>query len=308
MGYFDTLRLEKGMYQEIDRSFSQVLESLDQSERYVGTPLEGLDAFQRQLKRFDIKVKGAQSDTVEKFFATLDSSVLFPEYVARVVRQGMEESDVVPVITASTSKIDDENQAGHTQVTLRKRGRLLVSSYDAVRSQKLDLFAVTLRQIGSHIARYRLKDAVDIIINGDGSNGGAKITTLNGRHFCYNTMLDFWAKFDPYEMNTILTSNDTALALLKMEELQNQPTVFHSQYPCCATMPFGSTLIRSGAVPEQMVIGVDKRFALEMVQVGDVTVEYGRLIARQFERTAITIISGFSKIYADASRVLSIAK
>ena len=51
---FDTIRLEKGMYQEAGRSFTQVLEGLDPSEQYKGTRLEGLDAFQRQLKRFDI--------------------------------------------------------------------------------------------------------------------------------------------------------------------------------------------------------------------------------------------------------------
>lgn len=62
---YNGVRLEKGMYQEHGRTFSHVLESIDPSNQYVGTPLEGLDAFQRQLKRFDIKVKGAQSDTVE---------------------------------------------------------------------------------------------------------------------------------------------------------------------------------------------------------------------------------------------------
>lgn len=70
-------------------------------------------------------------------------------------------------------------------------------------------------------------------------------------------------------------------------------------------MPFGPMLIRSNAVPQNTVIGIDKRFALEMGQVGDVTTEYDKLINRQFERTAITIISGFSKIYDEASRVLS---
>ena len=80
MGYrFDNLRLEKGMYNEAGRSFTQVLEREDPSEQYKGTALEGLDAYQRQLKRFDIKVKGAGSDAVEKFFATSQSAVLFPE-------------------------------------------------------------------------------------------------------------------------------------------------------------------------------------------------------------------------------------
>ena len=53
---FDNVRLEKGMYHEAGRSFTQVLEKLDPSEQYRGTPLEGLDAYQRQLKRFDIRV------------------------------------------------------------------------------------------------------------------------------------------------------------------------------------------------------------------------------------------------------------
>ena len=45
---FDTLHLEKGMYREAGKSFSQVLEALDPSESYKGTALEGTDAFQRQ--------------------------------------------------------------------------------------------------------------------------------------------------------------------------------------------------------------------------------------------------------------------
>ena len=56
MAFYDTVRLEKGMYNTPGNSFSQVLEELDPSEHYRGTPLEGLDAFQRQLKRFDIHV------------------------------------------------------------------------------------------------------------------------------------------------------------------------------------------------------------------------------------------------------------
>ena len=98
---FDNLKLEKGMYNEAGRSFTQVLEREDPSEQYKGTALEGLDAYQRQLKRFDIKVKGAGSDPVEKFFATSQSAVLFPEYIARAVRQGMEESDLLPHISRS---------------------------------------------------------------------------------------------------------------------------------------------------------------------------------------------------------------
>ena len=90
MAFYDNLKLEKGMYNSGNKSFTQVLEELDCSKNYEGTELEGLDAYQRQLKRFDIKVGGRSSDAVEKFFQTSDSAALFPEYVTRAVKQGMD--------------------------------------------------------------------------------------------------------------------------------------------------------------------------------------------------------------------------
>jgi len=61
---FNEIKLDKGMYSEAGKSFAQVLENLDPSENYKGTALEGLDAYQRQLKRFDIRVHGTGSDNV----------------------------------------------------------------------------------------------------------------------------------------------------------------------------------------------------------------------------------------------------
>ena len=105
MGY-DNLKLEKGMYRQEGMNFTQVLESLDPSENYRGTALEGTDAFQRQLKRFGIRAKGAGSSPVEKFFRTMESAVLFPEFLARAVRQGMDEANILPAITATVTRID----------------------------------------------------------------------------------------------------------------------------------------------------------------------------------------------------------
>ena len=320
---YDNLKLDKGMYQEAGRSFSQVLERQDPSEQYKGTSLEGLDAFQRQLKRFDIKVKGAGSDVVEKFFRTADSAVLFPEYIARSVRQGMEEGDILPHITAEAG--GDSKQLRHVEegaaipattiqvqsnlVKLRKRGRMLVASYEAVRYQKLDLFSVTLRQIGAHIARAQLEDAVDVLKNGDGNGNAASVfTTAAQGKLTYDDLVDFWAKFDPYEMNALLVSGDVMVKLLKLSELQNPLTGLNFQGTGKLTTPLGANLLRTSVLPAGTAIGLDKRFALEMVQGSDVTVEYDKLIDRQLERAAVTTISGFAKVFKDASRVLEVKK
>ena len=334
--YYDNLKLDKGMYREAGRSFSQVLEREDPSERYKGTSLEGLDAFQRQLKRFDIKVKGEASDPVEAFFRTSDAAVLFPEYISRTVRQGMEEGDVLPHITAAVTRIDgmdyrsiSSEAVGEEKklrpvpegtmipstsikvqanlVKLKKRGRMLVATYEAVRFQKLDLFSVTLRQIGAHIARTHLEDAVDVLINGDGNENPAEVTAIAaGQDLNYDTLVDFWAKFDPYVMNTLMVSGDVMLQMLKLPEFQNPLTGLNFQGTGKLTTPLGATLLRTGVLPEKTAVGLDKRFALEMVQSGDVMVEYDKLIDRQLERAAITTISGFAKVFPQASQVLEL--
>ena len=332
---YETLKLDKGMYRHGGQSFSQVLEEQDPSHQYKGTELEGLDAFQRQLKRFDIKVKGAGSDCVEKFFRTADSAVLFPEYISRCVRQGMDESDILPHITAAVTRFDgmdyrsvtaesgddkqlrlvDEGAAipsttikvQSNLVKLHKRGRMLIASYEAVRYQKLDLFSVTLRQMGTNIARAQLEDAVDVLMNGDGNGNPASVTQVAASGtLTYEDLVDFWAKFAPYEMNTLLVADDVMVKLLKLPEFQNPMTGLNFQGTGKLTTPMGATLLRSSAIHAGTIIGLDKRYALEMVEGGGVTVEYDKLIDRQLERAAITTISGFAKVFTDASRVLKV--
>ncbi|MCI9119419.1 MAG: phage major capsid protein [Flavonifractor sp.] len=335
---YDNLKLEKGMYREAGRSFTQTLEREDPSEAYKGTPLEGLDAYQRQLKRFDIKVKGAGSDVVEKFFASAQSAVLFPEYIARSVRQGMEETNLLPQITAAVTQFNGmdyrsiasvpekedkslrrvEERASIPQteirtqenlVRLHKRGRMLVASYEAIRYQKLDLFSVTLRQIGAYINRMHLEDAIDVILNGDGNDNPAQVISLpenSGGKLSYGDLVDFWAKFDPYEMNTLLVSGDVMLQLLKLSELQNPLTGLNFQGTGKLTTPLGAELLRTSALGSGTLIGLDRRYALEMVQGSDVLVEYDKLIDRQLERAAITSVSGFAKLFVDAAKVLEL--
>ena len=339
---FDTIQLEKGMYRESGKSFTQVLESLDPSENYKGTALEGTDAFQRQLKRFDIRAKGAYSDPVEKFFSTMQSSVLFPEYIARAVKQGMEESDVLPKITATVTTIDSmdyrsvytaaseedkklmqvaegasipatEVKTKSNLVKLNKRGRMLIASYEAIRFQKLDLFSVTLRQIGSYIQQTHLKDAIDVLVNGDGnSNAAAKLTIgttpMSGTKgtLSYGQLVEFWSQFDPYTMNTMLVPNGTLVKMLKLTELQNAAAGLNFQGTGSISTPLGAEVLRSSCVTEGTIIGLDRRYALEMVQAGEVSVEYDKLIDRQLERAAITSISGFGKIMPESAKVLVI--
>jgi len=191
---------------------------------------------------------------------------------------------------------------------------MLVASYEAIKFQRLDLFSVTLRQIGQHIAKMHLSDAINVIINGDGNpDSAADIFTVgdstiggSAGTLTYEALLNFWAQFDPYEMNTILVSNDMMLRLLKLSEFQNPLTGLNFQGTGTLSTPLGAKLLRTSALAPGKLIGLDRNYALEMVIGGDVLVEHDRLIDRQLERAAITTISGFAKLYKDAAKVLDI--
>ena len=339
---FDNLKLEKGMYRQEGMNFTQVLESLDPSENYRGTALEGTDAFQRQLKRFGIHAKGPNSSPVEKFFRTTDSAVLFPEYISRTVRVGMEENSILPSIVATRTVIDsldyrsiysvadEEDKAvrsvaeggaiPETQikskdhlVRLQKRGRMLVASYEAIRGQKLDLFGVMLRQIGANIQKMQVHDALDVIIEGDGNDnhsifynvGSAPMTGTAG-NLGYQQLVEFWGQFDPYTMNTLLCSNARLTQLLMLPELRDAAAGLNFQGTGCVGTPLGAQVHRINGLEDNMLVGLDNRYTLEQICCGEVLVEYDKLIDRQLERAAITSIAGFNKICADAAAVLCV--
>ncbi len=313
MATFENINIEKGMYQT-KGGLTEALEKLDPSENYVGTSLEGLDAFSRQLKRYDIRVSGRGSDCVEKFFQTSNSAALFPEYVSRAVRQGMERADILPNLVATVTDIegmdyrsivsaptDDEKSlkivgegAAIPQTTVRtrenlvklhKRGRMLVASYEALRFQH---------------------DAVEVLINGDGNgNAASVITPATAGTLTYGDMVKLWANMAPYELNTILAPTAEMQKILALPQMQDSHAGLDFQGTGKMITPMGATLLHVPEMASGRLIGLDKNCALEMVQAGGVVTDYDKLIDRQLERAAITCTAGFAKIFTEASKMLT---
>ncbi len=331
MTSFDNIRLEKGLY-TTGKSFTEALESIDPSENYTGTALEGLDAFQRQLKRFDIKVSGSNSDPIEKFFKTSDSAALFPEYISRAVKQGIDNNDILNSIVATTTNIEgldyrtiepfsDKTEAVPTVVAegaeipeatirtkehlikLHKRGRMLSASYEAIRFQRLDLFTIALKQIGASIARAQLEDAVNTLINGDGNDNAIKTVAAEQDGITYQDILNLWIALYPYKLTTLITSPSGLHKLLQLEEFSDAKVSSFKSTGKLIT-PFGAEIVCYENLDENTVIGLDKNFSLEKIQAGPVVTEFDKLIDRQIERAAITSTTGFAKIFDEASALL----
>ena len=247
----------------------------------------------------------------------MEQADVLKDIIATTTRiEGMDYRSIASVPTESEKALQIVNEgasipetAVRTQenlVTLKKRGRMLVSSYEALRFQRLDLFTVTLRQIGSHIARSQMKDAISVIINGDGNSNAASTVSATAGNLSYADLISLWSSINPYQLNTIIAPTDMVSAMLCMPQMQDSVSgnSFHSTGRMIT--PLGANLIHVPSMDSGNIIGMDKNYALEMVIAGDVTTEYDKLIDKQLERAAITCIAGFAKIFKDAAKVLTI--
>ncbi len=319
---FDTLKLDKGLYTS-EMGFTKSLEMIDPSENYKGTELEGLDAYERQLKRFDIKVKGANSDTISKFFQTTDSAVLFPEYIRRSVAAVVLQDNVVDDLVATTTVVDSLDyrsvqcepvdsdktldsfisegafipetsiKTNDTLTKLKKSGRSLVASYESIKSQRLDLFAVMLRQIGNYINSCQLAQAL-IALSYDGSKS-VQAETKNA--ISYNDFITLYTELAPYEFNTIVAETDEFKKIINMSEFKDATAGLDFHGTGKPVTPLGAKLIHCKTnLLNGAVVAFDKNYALEKVQFGDIVTDYDKLIDRQIEMATVTSTVGFNRI------------
>ncbi len=325
---FDTLKLDKGLYTS-SKGFTKALEEVDPSENYKGTELDGLDAYERQLKRYNIKVSGPNSDTVSKFFQSSNSATLFPEYVSRAVKLGLN-NNILEDIVATTTIVDsldyrsiaceDTEEATvdstvinkgsyipetaiktkDTLTKLHKHGKSITASYEALKNQRLDVFTIALKQIGTYISNCDMHNAVDLL-----KSSSKKISFGTADKVSYEDFLTMWKALAPYEMNTVIAENDKLSQILQISEFKdaNAGQNFHGTGKLVT--PLGAKLVfpLTNLIPDN-IIALDKRYALERVQCGDIVTDFDKLIDRQLEMATVTCISGYNRIMDDASVIM----
>ncbi|MCR4646000.1 MAG: phage major capsid protein [Oscillospiraceae bacterium] len=316
---YNDVKLEKGMYHLAGKSFLQALEEADPQAQYAGTPLAALDAYERQLKRFDIRVNGAGCDRVEKFFTTTESAVLFPEFVRRAIVQGMREA-VLDEITAVVTRCESNRYQGvvltetaaysttnegsampdstitesDSVVSLAKYGRTIKASYEAVRQQKLDVFALMLRRVGKELADSVTGAALDVLVD--------SVTATSVTGLAYGDLAALYGSFTSFDMKAVLVSPGVMAQILVMDEMLEASSKDVTEI----RLPFGTRLINCKQLDDDTVIGLDTDFALEQIRSSEVVLETDKLIDRQLDCIGVSINVGFRALMSGAVKVLEI--
>lgn len=307
------VNLSKEMYNHLNgKTFTDALEELDPSSTYIHTPLETLDAFERQLKRYGIKVCGTDCDCVEKFFSSPDTAILFPEYVRRCIAKGFN-STVLSSITAVKTvcgsnqytnfalELDGTNiEENGTATTLGKYNRLITMPYEIVKNQRLSVFGIMLKSIGVRLAASVTKKAM-LVLETDAQTRAYELTD--------EALTMLHRGFNCFDMTTIIANPANIMNIIKMYGLSNEAVSADGKI----ILPFGSELISTPAIPENTVIGMDENFALEFITDSGLTMNVDKLMSletrgreHQFDPIQVSITCGFRKIVPEAVKKLNL--
>lgn len=317
------------------QSRGMTLSELLETEGYDPSDFDSpLDAFERQLAAKDIRVGGKNPVTVELFYQS--APALLPEFMVREIKRGQQMKPELGRLIASSTAISSNrytpfyisgsptdkkfsfrpigNNAEipslvvgeqlHT-ITIPDYGIALKTSYKALRHRTTSQFKVLLWYIGFKIQADKMSLVIDTIINGDGnSNPAAVVNTAASGTLAYSDLVTFWNEFYPFQMNTLVCDKNKVKTILTMTEFKDPLAGFNFQSTGELVSPLGSTLVRCDDVASDLVIGLDRRFAIEEVISQHLLVEYDKVIEQKIEEAVISESVAFAKMIKEASLVL----
>jgi hypothetical protein len=327
------IEVNRDLYAEADTrglSLSELLELEEFDPTPTGCPL---DAFERQLALAGVRLAGKSPTTVEQFFQ--QAPTLLPEFMLREIKKGMAMRPELGRLVANTTTVASNSYtpffidtsdnarfslrpigegAGIPQLVVTEQthavkvtdyGLALKTSYKALRYRTTSQFRVLLWYIGFKIQTDKIGMLVDTIINGDGNNNAATvINTATSGTLAYDDLISLWGEFSPFELNTLICHVDQMKTILTLDEFKDPLAGYRFQQTGDLFSPLGAALVRSDEVDTDLILGLDKRFAVEEVITQPLMVEYDKVIEQRFEEAVISESVTYAKVIKEASVVL----
>lgn len=213
---------------------------------------------------------------------------------------------------------------GDHAINIKKYGRRLVGSYEVFRRMRIDRFALHIALLAVQAEVDKLQTAIDILINGDGNAGTAatnsNLTAIDAAAIAGTPTLAgylgwrmLWAS--PYYCDVVLGREAHILELLLCNAGSANVTFgqFAGIFGIGGVTPLGPQLGPAkvgweSSCPAETWIGIDSRFALEMVtEIGASLTETDKIIRSQVNEIVMTESLGFCIFDAHANRTLTLS-
>lgn len=289
--------------------------------------------------------------TVAKALNTSElSRWMFPEILRDAIRRGLEYSPIFPGLITGNERIDstgvtmptmdfrpfhadgeftlrDTNEAAsitesyvvvwaEKQVSVQKKARGLLQSYESIAFTPLNLATVYFEEVGTRLGADLDTSFINVLINGDQadlSESAPVIGATTANVLTYKDLARAWLRFKRIgrTSSAMITNESDALDIMLMTEFQN------TRYPAATpdnaggtTLTFQTPLPTSQdiyvhqAVPTKKIIFVDRTRAVVQLTAMPLLIESERIVRRQLEGQFASIMTGFANVFRDGRMVL----
>lgn len=310
--------------------------------------LKDFDPF--QLAMMDAGI--SKNSKVKDFYATNENRWLFPVFIDRTLTENVAKSNLLQYIvsgspievdsmSATGSYVDlitDEGnkdavkkkrvvegstlpkatiKLGTTSITLSKYGRAVEATYESIQYSSVELFAKQLEWIAADVSNQEFDRGIQTIIDGDGNDNAAPVTTAAGSTLTIDDVLsvaiEFW-KASHVPLTTIIAPDSLFKALNKMTVSVNDKVGY---IPGAAfNFPQGITKdvtviladVPQGGSSKDQLICLNSEYALaKYLARGSQISEYDNDILTQRKIGTISETAAFTKPFKNASRILRMA-
>jgi hypothetical protein len=212
-------------------------------------------------------------------------------------------------------------------VDIYKYGLTISASYEAVRRMKIDMLSRHIQFIGAQMAWDEAAEIMRVLLQGDGNDGTAAeqiaLDTLEtgATAITRAAWIKFLLKFFPYGADTVVTNENGVLQLLDMLAPDNLNQILDSlskNGTISLSVRFPQGLFKQVEVllcPDTPKVGgKDALFALardyaveKVIEAGSDIMEADKFITNQTTALAISENAGFSVMYPQATKILTLA-
>jgi hypothetical protein len=210
-------------------------------------------------------------------------------------------------------------------ITLHKYGVSIKGTYEAFRRMRIDLFSLHLARVAMQAMLDKSQEAIDTLINGDGNSNPAtnfNLTALDSGtvagKLTYFAWLRWGFKLYPYQVTTVVANEAELLAILTLQFPNINPMMllsmltegnrgFDMRLELAQGIWTTIRLVYSPSAPSNVLVGINKANALEMVtEIGSSLTETDRIISRQYNEITISEVVGFGILLPQAVQTLTL--
>jgi hypothetical protein len=277
--------------------------------------------------------------TVERFFLSdPNAKWLFPDIVREAVVSGMKRKPVYPSLIVRDEHIEgtaydipyvtesepeeemrmlaegsaipeSEISYGDRIVRLRKLGRGVLASYEAIRRMSVDMLRVHLQRIGERLGRSLDERLATVLVDGDDSGSVSAPVTVNtatSGTWVYGDIVSGFMKLtlEHYFTPThVLANAELCKTILGLDEFKDAALFDFAKTGNLPTA-LGMRLVPMEGQRDHKLTILDAGYAVTKLTEQDLLVESDKLINQQWDRTYLTIVTEFAILYPKARIVL----